>query len=184
MKTIVHRIPTTNLNPFLLQDVRQYLRVTDSGEDAAILQMARAAAEELEHFAQIALLTQTIRVTIFDPGCLSTSYLSLPVGPVQEGSVATITIDGAPFTDFDLCTGNRPSIRFGRSFWDMLVTRLVIEYEAGFGASASAIPFDLAQAIKDQAALVYDGRSPIEKDARTSSPQLARAGARYRGVAI
>ncbi len=69
MKTIVHRVPTSQIDPFSLSGIKDYLRVTHDDEDLAITQMARASAAELEHFAQIALLTQTIRVTVFDPVC-------------------------------------------------------------------------------------------------------------------
>ncbi|SIS93432.1 hypothetical protein SAMN05878426_1206 [Phaeovulum vinaykumarii] len=34
----------------------------------------------------------------------------------------------------------------------------------------------------DQAALHYDGRSPMDAKALSTSPHMARVGARYRGV--
>jgi uncharacterized phiE125 gp8 family phage protein len=183
MKTIVHRVQTSQIDPFTLSGIKDYLRVTHDDEDLAITQMARASAAELEHFAQIALLTQTIRVTVFDPVWAQT-YLSLPIGPVQEDAVATVTIDGEAFTAFDLVTGSRPSIRWLASYFDLQPTRITIEYQAGFGSTVPDIPPDLAQAIKDQTCLQYGGRSPFEKNMLTSSPQFARVGARHRGVSI
>lgn len=183
MKTIVHRVATSQLDPFTLSDIKDYLRVTHDDEDFAITQMARAAAAELEHFAQIALLTQTIRVTVFDPASGQT-YLSLPIGPVPEGAVATVTIDGEAFTAFDLVTGARPSIRWLASYFDLQPTRVTVEYQAGFSSTVADIPPDLTQAIKDQTCLQYDGRSPFEKNILTASPQFARVGARHRGVSI
>jgi hypothetical protein len=94
----------------------------------------------------------------------------------------TCTIDAQPFTDFELVTGNRPYLRLGPSWYDMTPSRMSVEYVAGFGDAASDIPPDLAQAHADQAALHYDGRSPMDAKSLTSSPHMARIGARYRGV--
>lgn len=180
MKMLVHRTAGGAVLPFVLDDLKLHLRVPDDAEDAAIQKIGETAAAEIEQFAQIALLTQTIRVTIFNP---SYGYgLSLPIGPVADADIPTVTIDGEAFTAFEFAGGNRPYIHWLADYYDMIPSRMTIEYQAGFGAAATDVPSDLAQALMDQAALHYDGRSPMDAKSLTTSPHMARVGARYRGV--
>lgn len=182
MKMLVHRTAGGAALPFVLDDLKLHLRVPDDAEDTAIQNIGETAAAEIEQFAQIALLTQTIRVTIFNP---SREYgLSLPIGPVADDDVPTVTIDGEAFTAFDFVGGNRPYIRWLADYHDLTPSRMTIEYQAGFGAAAADVPPDLAQALMDQAALHYDGRSPMDAKSLTTSPHMARVGARYRGVQV
>ncbi|WP_300019415.1 hypothetical protein [uncultured Roseobacter sp.] len=67
MKMLVHRIEENAALPFDLDQLKLHLRVSEDAEDAAIQNIGLRAAAELEQFAQIALITQTIRGTIFDP---------------------------------------------------------------------------------------------------------------------
>ncbi|ARE38334.1 hypothetical protein RGUI_0193 [Rhodovulum sp. P5] len=181
MKTLIHRTPAAGM-PFVLSDLKWHLRVDHSDDDTAITNIGCTAAAELEDFAQIALLTQTIRVTVFAPE-VSVGGFTLPIGPVIDSDTVTVSLDGADFTGFEFVPGKRrPYLRWLDSYYDAAPERLAIEYQAGFGADASAIPIDLAQAIMDQAALYYDGRSPMDRKALTTSPHMARIGARYRGV--
>lgn len=180
MKMLVHRTAGGAELPFVLEDLKLHLRVADASEDTAIQNIGQTAAAEVEQFAQIALLNQTIRVTIFDP---SQEYgLSLPIGPAADENVPIVTIDGEAFIAFDFVGGNRPYIRWSAPYHDLAPSRMTIEYLAGFGATAADVPSDLAQALMDQAALHYDGRSPMDARSLTTSPHMARIGARYRGV--
>lgn len=182
MKMLLHRTPGSAELPFFTDALKLHLRVDGDADLPAIINMGETAAAEVEQFGQLALLTQTIRVTIFNP---AQDYgLCLPIGPVADADVPTVTIDGEAFTDFDFAAGNRPYIRWLASFYTLTPIRMTIEYQAGFGATPSAIPPDLAQAIMDQAALHYDGRSPMDARSLTTSPHMARVGARYRGVQL
>lgn len=180
MKMLVQRTAGDAALPFILDDLKQHLRVFDDAEDTAVQNIGLTAAAEIEQFAQIALLIQTIRVTIFDP-CRE-SGLRLPIGPVADDDTPTVTIDGAAFTGFEFVGGNRPYVRWLASYHDLTPSRMTIEYQAGFGDAAEDVPSDLAQALMDQAALHYDGRSPMDAKSLTTSPHMARIGARYRGV--
>lgn len=183
MKMLVHREAVSEAPPYSLSDIKLYLRVEHFDEDMAIQSMARTAALDLEDFAQIALLTQTIRVVIFDP--VSQEYgFRLPIGPVAMNPTVTVTIDGEPFTAFQVEGGKHPYLRWSAAYYDLQPCRIVIEYQAGFGASAANIPADLSQALRDQVALLYDMRSPVSAKTMTSSPHMARIGARYRGVSM
>ncbi|MCF7777314.1 hypothetical protein GLP59_06555 [Sulfitobacter sp. M220] len=180
MKMLVHRTPVSTKLPFDLDDLKAHIRVNDDIDDASITNMGHTAAAEIEQFAQIALLTQTIRVTIFEPS--REGGLRLPIGPVADDDIPAVSIDGEAFSAFDFAGGNRPYIRWLASWHDLAPSRITIEYQAGFGADASSIPHDLSQALMDQTALHYDGRSPMEAKSLTTSPHMARVGARYRGV--
>lgn len=182
MKMLVHRTPGGAALPFDLDELKLHLRAPDDSEDTAITSMGKTAAAEIEQFAQIALLTQTIRVTIFSPG--QDYGLRLPIGPVADDDTPTVTIDGEAFTAFDFASGDRPYIRWLADYFDLTPSRMIIEYQAGFGAEATDVPPDLAQALMDQAALHYDGRSPMDAKSLTTSPHMARIGARYRGVQV
>lgn len=180
MKMLTQRIPSGAALPFDLDDLKLHIRAPDDSEDSAITNIGLTAAAELEQFAQIALLTQTIRVTIFNPS--RECGLSLPIGPVADEDVPTVTIDGTAFTAFDFVGGNRPYICWLAEFHDLTPSSITIEYQAGFGGLAADVPADLSQALMDQAALHYDGRSPMDAKSLTTSPHMARVGARYRGV--
>ncbi len=88
------------------------------------------------------------------------------------------------FAAFDFVGGNRPYIRWLADYHDLTPSRMTIEYQIGFGDAAADVPPDLAKALMDQASLHYDGRSPMDAKSLTTSPHMARAGARYRGVQV
>lgn len=182
MKMFVNRPYRAGVRPFNLEALKQHCRVDDESETAALERIGYTAAREIEQFAQIALLTQAIRVTIFygpaDP------ILTLPIGPSKEGERPTVSINGAPFDSFDFVEGQRPVIVWGAAYFGLTPDVIIIEYNAGFGADAESIPHDLSEALLDQAALHYDGRSPMDARDLATSPHMARIGARYRGVKI
>jgi uncharacterized phiE125 gp8 family phage protein len=178
---LVHRTPqNVGVSPVGLLSVKAHCRVDYSEDDQLIEGLTLAAMADIEDLAQIAVLTQTVRVTIFSPGYETT--LHLPIGPALQSEGVTVTLDGEPFTGFELITGNRPMIRFHASYPDPSPSRLQIEYQAGFGSSPQHVPRDLQLAITDQAALMYDARGQMDAKALSTSPQLARVAARYRGL--
>eukprot|EP00918_Siedleckia_nematoides_P062676 GHVU01136624.1.p2 GENE.GHVU01136624.1~~GHVU01136624.1.p2 ORF type:complete len:142 (-),score=8.49 GHVU01136624.1:176-601(-) len=130
----------------------------------------------------IALLHQTVKVTIFNP--IGEHGLSLPECPAVGGGVTAVTLVGAGFTDFAFVDSNRPFIHRLDGYFDLTPSQIEIDYQAGFGPDASNIPHDLEQAPIDQAALHYDRRSPMDAKSLTTSPHMGRIGARYRGVQL
>lgn len=58
--------------------------------------------------------------------------------------------------------GIRPFLRWQSAYHALRPKILILEYPAGFGATAADIPVDLSQAISDQALLHYDGRAPLD----------------------
>jgi uncharacterized phiE125 gp8 family phage protein len=175
----VHRTPGVFALPFDMDALKLHVRDPED-QNLSLEACGLTAADEVEHFAQVALLDQTVRVTIYDP-CQERG-LHLPIGPVREGAPVSVTVDADAFSGFDLVAGRQPYLRWHSDFFDLNPSVLGIEYPAGFGARYTDIPRDLRQAILDQAALHYDGRSPMDAKALTTSPHMARIAARYRGV--
>ena len=182
MRMLVQRTAISPNAPFTLPELKEYTRIDIDDDDVTLNKMGYAAVAEVEHFAQVALLSQAIRVTILD--MVHGAGLTLPIGPVAEDGAATVTIDGQPFTGFDLVTGTRPYLNWPASIRGKASARVVIEYQAGFGDDAEDIPEDLSQAVLDQVALIYDERAPSEAKTLARSSHLARVGARYRGVSV
>lgn len=181
MKVIVHQTPMNSAAvPFALDDLIAHARAQGAGDDAAIANMGYTAAAEIEHYAQVALLMKSIRVAIFEPHC--GAGFALPIGPVADNAPPVVKLDGEVFLGFYFVGGIRPYIRWFPEFHSLIPSRIDIEYQAGFGADVWSIPQDLAQALMDQAALHYDGRSPMSTKSLTVSPHMARVAARYRGL--
>jgi uncharacterized phiE125 gp8 family phage protein len=179
---ITERLNRSSVQPFDSADLEIQVRVTDTDQIAEAHRHALAAATELEHYAQLALLTQTIRVTV--DAWPRSSWFALPIAPVIDPLSPTVTVDGVAFDGFAVVGGMRPALRLTG---DRPCGLIVIEYEAGFGADADAIPADLQLAILDQATATYDERGAGGgKTAHTSavSPHMARIAARYRRVAL
>lgn len=183
MKMLVHKTPLTANRPVQLERLGNHARVDHYAEAQTLENMAFTAAADIEHFSGLALLMTTVRVTIFKP-VWGAYGLALPIGPVADDHVPTVLLDGEAFTGFDFEAGKRPYIRWLAPYYELTPERMVIEYQAGFGMTADDVPEDLAQAIMDQVALLYDGRSPMDAKSLTSSPHMARVGARYRGVSL
>lgn len=181
MTMLVQRAAGSNELPFALEDLKAHLRVDFEDDDAAIIDIGKTAAAEIEQFAQIALLSQTVTVTLIGPD-LADGFMRLPIGPVFDGGELQVTADGVGLETMLILSGLRPVLYWMDDLNNLAPHQVTISYRAGFGELASHVPSDLAQALKDQAALHYDGRSPMDAKSLTTSPHMARIGARYRGV--
>lgn len=185
----VQRLSLPSVPALDLAETRDFLRVVGDHEDATIFEMIEAAARELEDAAEIALRTQTIRVTV--EGWPHSNRLRMPIGPVKgDDPTFQVTVDGAQI-DAELIPGKRPFIALGETLTEYLHhARFVIEYEAGFGATAEALPPDIRHAIRDQVAALYDFRGANPHEAKTPQAKgtagqcyaMQRVIGRYRGV--
>lgn len=184
MKMFVQRTRISTSIPFDIADFKEPLRLEkdDDWEDETLTKMGWEAVAEVESFAQVALLSQTIRLTILD-GVLGDG-LPLPVGPVQDAAPLTVTLDGAASTAFDVVPGNRPYLSWSTSLRGTAFRRVVIDYEAGFGHEKSDVPEDLAHAVIDQVYVIYEGRALDDVLSSRRSLLLSRVAARYRGVSL
>lgn len=182
MKMLVRREVTSSQEAVHLNQLKLHLRVDHNEDDGAIIAMGSTAAAEVEHVAQIALLPQTILVTVLNP-CLG-DWFRLPIGPASDASSVSMTLDGVAFAGFELIQGLQPQLLFLEADWPANLRRMDVSYRAGFEGGATSIPSDLQQAIIDQTAAHYDGRTPMDRRDLSSSPHMARIAARYRGVSL
>jgi len=177
------RTPINSNPPVSVAQAKEHARITGTSDDAAIADMIRTAAADIEAMTGLALLSTTIVHTTDDAHA---SVISLPVGPVASGATATVAVielDGsatAVASGFWLEGGRYPRLHFTTTPGG----RLRITYTAGFGADADALPRDLAMAISDQALRQYDQRGSINDKGAALSAMTARVIARYRRVAL
>lgn len=179
MTMFVQRTPTATALPFDLAFLKSFLRVDFDDDDAIITNLGRTAAAEVEHSAALALLSQTITVTV--DGGLRRSVFNLPIAPLIDPLSVAMTVDGLAFEDFAVIAGLRPALRFTNG---KPCGVLVITYEAGFGDSAADQPEDVRNAIADQVAVLFDLRGTVDGKTNGMSNHMARVAARYRGVGL
>ncbi len=174
----VERLTRLNAALFVEADLADHTRLTNDMVPEAV-RMADAAAWELELYSGLALLNQSIRVTL--DAWPDADWFPLPIAPHVSGATLTITVAGAAVTAFTIIYGLRPSLRLTDTPPEGDV---VITYIAGFGTTAAAIPPDLRHAILDQAAVFYDLRGQADAKGNGMSPHMARIAARYRRVGV
>ena len=175
----IERLTRLAVDPFDIASLEDFARLTpDLGPEAA--RLADAAARDLENYASLALLNQSIRVRLDEwPG---TDWLALPVAPYVAGAPLAVTVAGQAVTGFTAVYGLGPSLPLADLPFDREV---VITSTAGFGETLAAIPPDLRHAILDQAAVAFDLRGQSDPKFGTGlSPHMARVAARYRRLAI
>lgn len=176
---IVQRTPLSAVNPFVLADVQRHLRVTDADMMAESQAFALAAVKEFEAYAQVALIDQTITVTLEED--IRRALLQLPIAPMIDPLSVTVVADGVAFAAFAVIAGQRPALRFT----DVKPCGLVvIQYKAGFGPAVTDVPQDIKLAIADQAAAYFDQRGAADGKTVAMSPHMARIAARYRRVSL
>jgi uncharacterized phiE125 gp8 family phage protein len=179
---IIQRTSVSNANPLIVTEVANHGRFEEPHFRGEVERLSMAAAREFEDYAQIALLDQTVSVTIEGP--VRCAMLALPIAPLIDPLSVDVTVDGAPFEAFAVITGLRPAIRFT----DEKPTGLVmVTYLAGFGPGAGDLPNDIRHAIADHVVALFQmrGELPPGGHAHTGmSPHMARIAARYRRVAL
>ena len=96
-----HKISTAL--PFGLSDLRKHLQILDDSSDDELIRVGLTAAAGVEQFAQSALLTQTIAVTVFDP--TSAPGLPLPIEPMATEVVPTGPAQKRPTDEEGVASG-------------------------------------------------------------------------------
>lgn len=192
MQNILITGPATE--PVSTDEAKAFLRfINHDTEDTFIAELIQAAREFFEEKTQLALINQTWRLTLDDipskpskdswwdgvrEGAIAMlsepqRFIELPKSPLS--SVTTFTAyaeddTGTAFSDFYADTGRRPgriALRNG-SVWPSAtrgVANYVIDYVAGFGASADEVPVDIKIAIKQIVSHWYENREILSFDA-------------------
>lgn len=167
------------IEPVSVAEVKNHLRVTDSTEDSLIAALIISARKIVEQFTRRALINQTYRLYLDQfpyinaielpfPPLVSVSYVkyydqdgvlqTLPALDYQTDNRSTpgliaLTEDGAwPLTEGDK------------------VNAVEIEFIAGYGATASAVPFPLRLAITHLAAHWFEHREPFSQNQYNTVP--------------
>lgn len=154
--------------PFVLADVKLFLRIDGSAEDALLTSLIVAARQSAEHYLRRSLINQTWKLSYDDYLAEETGLLRGPV--VSVTSVTRVDRDG---TTSALSSQNY----FLRQTDDVLVCdvtpfahRLEIVYVAGYGADASYVPAAVKQGMLSHIAALYEHRAlgaPLPDTART-----------------
>lgn len=158
MNTIIDRTHIGAAEPFDLAAIKAHVRIDVYAPDAELRRMAWTAASEFEQAAQVTLLTQTINLTKTRP--YPSSYIRPLVGPIDAKTAPVVTVNGAAFEGFEVL-GDLHPVLWSPAYQRLDVDLVTVEYRAGFGPVATDIPTDIAQAIADQVALLFDELLPI-----------------------
>jgi uncharacterized phiE125 gp8 family phage protein len=180
------RTPISTAGAWRLDDLKARARVDCDYSDMELAQLADTAAAEIEAHCGLALLAQSVTVTL-RAWCKD---IPLPVGPFWSDGLPDhpITVE---LVDLDGTRSVHPAGWWieGERYPVLHLTApvhgaaLIITYPAGYGMKQRSIPADLQLAISDHAAMMYDIR------ALTDAPQglsvaAARIAARHRKVAV
>ncbi len=145
--------------PATLAEVKTYLRITHTEEDALFTNLLTTAREQAEQYLNLTLPQQSYVFSLADN---EVCEIKLPRGPII--SVASVTLFARDGTSSVV----DPATYYIHSDKHVLVfdnapsaTRIEIAYTAGF-ATASAIPKPIKLGLLAHVASLYDGRGDAE----------------------
>ena len=154
------------LEPVTLAEFKTHARIDSTGDDTLATGLIAAARQWVEQYTHRALITQTWRLWLDAP--TATNFIRLPQSPVlavtsvqyfDDADNATVWSIGNYFVDL-ASQPARLALRNG-AVWPSPIrctNGLMIEYSAGYGATAAAVPEALKLAIKQIAAHWYEHR--------------------------
>jgi uncharacterized phiE125 gp8 family phage protein len=171
------------LEPVTRDEAKAHLRVTDTAEDALIDRLIAAAREACEAHTGRAFLAQTFRL-VRDawPEKLCASLPHPPLVAVDEvrlydaGGNAMVW-DAASYQVDTRYTPGRLCLKTGW-LWPLPGRRqggIEIDFQAGYGASASDVPAALRQAVLMLVAHLYENREAVATGGAFEIPQGAGA---------
>lgn len=179
------RTPIASGSAVSLDQVKARARIDGDDTDMELQRLIDTAAAEVEAHCGIALLAQSITVTL-RAWC---RRIPLPVGPFWAEGLAEHPVTVELLDEAGIATPHPAGwwIQGGRYpvltlAGDGIGVAIRITYPAGFGEPAS-IPADLQLAVIDHAAMMYDARG------LTDAPQglsiaATRIAARHRRIGI
>ncbi|MEO0344478.1 MAG: hypothetical protein AAF198_13680 [Pseudomonadota bacterium] len=190
------RITDPTCDPVDLEQVKDFIRQDLDDEDTTISHLVRSAVVEIENFASIAMLNQSIKAQLNGP--FGAGRYALPVGPVTTDASVTVamlepdgTITALDQNLWSIAQGRAPAIWIvdDATLPDLLseeTTTLIVTYTAGFGDDDRDVPADLRHAVLDQVAVTYENRGPnkLSRHQPSMSPHMLRIAQRYKRVTI
>lgn len=160
--------------PLVLSDVKTYLRVSGSAEDALITSVMQSVRETAEKFLRTSMITQSWKLA-YDQ--YAPSEVLLAMGPVQSiTSVTAFARDESSnvinSASYYLNAGKRVLIFDATP----ISNRIEIIYVTGYGDDASDVPNPIKQGMMAHIASIYDGRAGVN----TIPPQALSLYGPYR----
>jgi uncharacterized phiE125 gp8 family phage protein len=168
--------------PVTTAEAKAHLRILHSSEDALIDRYVKSARAHVENTISRAIITQTWRLTL--PAFPSGREIEIPRPPlVSISSVTYYDTDGASQTlassEYHVLTGGitgRIERKASVTRWPSTERRgdaVAITYVAGYGASGSAVPEDLRNAVLMMAEHFYFNRGETAETNLVKNPVAA-----------
>lgn len=163
--------------PVAVAEAKAFLRLDTTSEDELIAGLIRAAREDVERSAGLALIDQTWRLTI--DAVPQSGFVLLPWHPIREiiavtsyGGEGEVSLVAASDWQEDLIS--RPArMAFYRQPMPMrALNGLAIDFRAGFGEAGVDVPDQLRRAILVLVGHWYEFRAGYGPDAQPTSYPL------------
>jgi uncharacterized phiE125 gp8 family phage protein len=173
------------LEPVTLSEMKAHARIDTSADDTLAGALIIAARQWAERYTGRAFITQTWRLYI-DATPDRETEIELPRPPLlavtsvqvfDNSDIGTIWPTGNYFVDTAREPG-RLALRLGAT-WPVpsrLTNGIMIEFNAGYGSSASAVPEPIKLAIKQLAAHWYEHRGEAVVMSSTRHDAVANMG--------
>lgn len=154
--------------PLTLSEVKAHLRVDGAVEDALMQSLMLTSRLHIEAALGLALITQSWRLVL--DAWPADGIVNLPIAPIQSlTEIRVMSSDGTPRvvadTQYALDSSRRPARLIAKDNWPTPGRKFAgieIDFVAGFGANASAVPEPIRQALLLLVAHWYEHRDPIE----------------------
>ena len=160
------------VEPVSLSELKEYVRVDGSTDDALLTRLIKVARESAEEYMRRSLINQTW-VLSYDDFC--PEEVQLLRGPIQSVTdVKSIARGGASTTISSSCyylNAGKEKLVFDAPVLGHIVD---VTYVSGFGAAASNVPEIIRQGIIFHAVQMFDNRSD-DSDVPQSSASLYSA---------
>lgn len=164
------RMVAPTIEPLTAADMRAFLRIDLTDEDALLTELISSARQFIEDICNRAFITQTLKLTL--PSWPACDLVRLPRAPLisvnsiqyRDSSGQTVTLADSLYY---VATSREPgSITFASDFsWPLLLNghpeAIEITYRAGYGAAAENVPSDARHLIKFLVAHFYETREPV-----------------------
>lgn len=139
--------------PVTLGEMKQHLRLSSDAEDEVITALLTTARVAAENFTGAAFITQDLRLLL---DRAPPQLLELPRTPVS--AVTAVTVDGLAVEAY---TVDLPTARLDLRGLPQPLAAMAgihIDFTAGYGAEAAAVPPPLRQGIRQLAARLFENR--------------------------
>lgn len=161
------------VEPVTVAEVKNHLRVTDNQEDSLIAGLIISARKVVEQITRRALINQTWRLYLDE--FPADSHIELPFPPLvsvtsvkyYDENTQLQTLSSSLYQTDNRSTPGR-IVLTGGGAWPSTdsdkVNAVEIEFIAGYGAGAAAVPFPIRLAITHLTAHWFEHREPFRTD--------------------